>query len=708
MAMPLTDNPAHQRLLKALALGIIILWGLVIRLDDLKDWRTNASEAFHNEEPLIATGDGYYYLRLAQDLVNNRYNTVDELRSVPANPPRPFPPPLLSVMTAAISRASSFSLNWVAVVLPAVLGVMLAIPSYCLGKLWGGTIMGLTAAAFSLISNAHLARSSFGQYDTDCLNPTLLMAIVFFLLKFATETGRKRYYYLISAVATLILFLWWWDQAPYVVLAIFLVPFTTALVYFYRPPGPEAKKFILFVVAISLIAVTWQEFNPANSVFHKFQNYYHYIIHPGKDDFPPMGKVITEQAGLSLPLFVARSTGSWLLFGISLTGLILLFARHSKQSLFLIMPILLALLAFAADRFMIFITPVIALGFGFFMVELCRPVSLRKTKYLIIPGLIIYASWTSYKGEAAFAMPFPGASIAGMSQLQRVTPAGAIVWTFCDNGYPLSYWGNRGTTCDGQTHSGEQSVYNSMPLATENPRLAANFIQFYVRHGTPGINLFYQSVGKDRATGYELLKRIMAAGPQEASIILKKFNLSQANMPAGGWLTFLFPPRSRPVYLFLDWGLMQVNHWIVFLGTWDINKQTGVSPLPGKLFKNIIIKGLNVTNKSGTMHADLQTGVVNLSGAPTPITSALFRTTEKISRYDYPPHPVQLENSAGSYEFDIFSEQNMALLLSRDSGQRLFNNLFWLKTPMPPEYFKPVLQSTPNYQIWEVGGDTWR
>ena len=78
---------------EVITLVVIIGTGVLFRLEDLDTWNTNKQKAFYNNQPLHTTFDAWFYLSLAQDLVDNTYHPKDEKRGIPNCPPRPSPPP---------------------------------------------------------------------------------------------------------------------------------------------------------------------------------------------------------------------------------------------------------------------------------------------------------------------------------------------------------------------------------------------------------------------------------------------------------------------------------------------------------------------------------------------------------------------------------------------------------------------------------------
>ena len=75
-------------------------------------------------------------------------------------------PPLLSLLTAAISSVTGIPLLRIAVFLPPLLGILLVLPVFFLGRHLGGTVCGLLSALFAATSGYYLYRSSLGFFDT--------------------------------------------------------------------------------------------------------------------------------------------------------------------------------------------------------------------------------------------------------------------------------------------------------------------------------------------------------------------------------------------------------------------------------------------------------------------------------------------------------------------------------------------------------------
>ena len=112
----------------------IAISGFYIRFDNLNHWLDNKSQYFTSTGLPVALGvDSYYYLDIAEDLLKGKISKFDDQRHYPSGSTKPNAVPLLSVLIALIAFVSSKPLEWVAVLLPPFLGILLAIPAYCLG-----------------------------------------------------------------------------------------------------------------------------------------------------------------------------------------------------------------------------------------------------------------------------------------------------------------------------------------------------------------------------------------------------------------------------------------------------------------------------------------------------------------------------------------------------------------------------------------------
>ena len=121
-----------------IALVFIYGIGFYVRYEDYPDWLKHKEMFFYQDQPVLTNGDGYYYLHLAKDLAEGRYQGKDPLRAYPDGYSRPSPPPLIVVMISTLHKIFGKSIDVIAVFLPALLGPLILLPIYGLARVAGG------------------------------------------------------------------------------------------------------------------------------------------------------------------------------------------------------------------------------------------------------------------------------------------------------------------------------------------------------------------------------------------------------------------------------------------------------------------------------------------------------------------------------------------------------------------------------------------
>ena len=683
------------------AVIFLIAAGIFFRMEDLSDWRKAESRTFYENKPLHTTFDAYFYLSLAKDIIDNTYYPTDEKRGVPDCPPRPTPAPLLSVLAAQITKLSSWPLSWVGAVLPAVLGALLALPLYLLGRYYSGGVAGFSASLLALLYPFYIYRSGFGRFDTDCLNVTFILISAYLFIRFALILTWKRYIYVGIALVNYALFIWWWDQTPAVVTAITFLPFAVALIFFYRPQKKEAFIFfgIIGLVVTAVLAIKGPDIfiEMIKAIFNQFL----YISKDASGEFPNIGVTISEQSRPSVSTIIEYSTMSISGFIFAFAGIAFLFYKKFKESLFLASIIVLSVLAFTeANRFIIFLVPLLGLGSGYLLGEMWK---LRK-KFLpfivICPALFIYFVWPLYYENATNAQlpKLSAATVAGMDAAFHKTPQNAVIWAWWDNGYALTYFARRATMNDGSMHSGERTYFNALPLAFTDFRLSANFMHFYVVRGMSGFNQFSQAAGVSKNSAMELVKKILAAGPADARALIDAAKLRPTPLctTTDDWLAFFFPPEQRPVYLFLDVLLSRVAYWWYWFGTWDLDKKEGIHPsyqiYTGLQMKDGIITGGRM------MQINVLTGEIQAEGQVFQLSKLGIQTNKDFDERKY--------TADSKFCFDFIEPARYGVLMDKDIAETVFNKLY-IRRNFDRNYFKPVEMAGMIYQLWEVKSDVF-
>lgn len=686
---------------QVLVLICVVLLGLWVRLEDLVAWQREPGRAFYAGQPLLTALDGLFYLTLARDLIEGTYQPIDDKRAVPDCPTRPTPPPLISCLTAAAAKVVPISLNWIAVLLPAFLGVWLFLPVYGLGRFFGGPITGTVAALFALLSPYYAYRSGFGWLDTDVLNVTFAAAAAYFFLMFGVTPGTRRYYHFLAGMITYGLFLWWWDQTPEAVTVICLVPAAVGVV-FYRPSGRERWFFLGALFVGLLLLLLWKGTGLVSQFMTLLGLKHAYLAKESAGAFPNIGVSISEQVRPSLDSMAAISTGGFLTFVAALCGIVLLIWRHWKESLFLGALLGLCVLAFFyARRFAIFCAPVTALGIGFFISEMWRLRARFRALTYVVPPFVVLLIWPMIDinhAQTYWPKEQPNL-VAGLALAEKKTPRDAVIWAWWDHGYTIPYWARRASVNDGALHSGDRTVFNGIPLATGDERLAANLMHFWVARGVQGLNKVFAAMDNDEARSFLFIKRVLSAGPEQARAILRETPLQ----PRPGLettedrLEFFFPSNPRPVYLFLDELLTRTSYWWFWFGSWDVRKQDGTHA-DYRIFDDLREEDGRFIARDGLV-VDTRTGKAAMGNQTIPLQGIAVwdGKNSRVKRFNHPSDVV----------FEASDPNRTGAMMHREIAESVFNKLFFRHT-CSQDYFRPVILNTPWYQLWEVRGESWK
>lgn len=675
---------------------VIMGTGLFVRLHNLPAWQERTKMAMYQGDPLLTTFDGYYYMSLARDIVENKYHPIDEKRGYPDCPKRPSPPPLMSVLAATAAIVTPFSLNWIGAVMPAFLGILLAIPLYLLGRQLNGRSMGYCAAAVGILMNNYVYRSSLGWFDTDCMNVTFTMMLCYFLLRFGQSADFRKYIYLSVSCVVTVLFFWWWDQTPDTVLAIFLGIFLTTLIGLYRPSQKEGWIFLSIIIGAVLSVLTMKGFNYPFLIYSKILSKFSYISKQSLGEFTNIGISITEQAKPGLKFIIEYTTFNQNAFIVACAGISGLIIKRPREMIALSVPAALGLMSFFfSSRFLIFLTPLLALGSGFLISELWK-YKQKKISQFSAAALFILLLWITIS-QSIWQLYWPKIqpdTVSGLITLKQKTPVDSVVWSSWTRGYQINYFAERATISDGQIHSGELNFYLAQPFVTKDFRYAVNFIQFYVRHGVGGIRLFQKATQLNSADNFDLLRALLSAGPGSAYSLLKTTTLKPINelRDPEGWLHFLYPSDNPPTYLFLHERMMKSIYWWYWFGNWNYDTKDSSHPFY-HTYKHVVLYG----NKVGTifdLSADLSTGHYKGAGLEGILSKAVVRSKGENQEYEFDGEETVLH---------VDQAVRFAVLQDSATWDIVFNRLFVRGDAN--NYFTPVDLSYPTYHIWKVEGD---
>ncbi|EIC23148.1 STT3 domain-containing protein [Thiorhodovibrio frisius] len=711
----------------AVALGLLmaLVAGLFLRIDSLAIWLENPQRYFFAQQtrPLLLGVDGYYYLDIARDLLDGTYQPFDPNRQIPRGFERAATPPLLSVVTAGLARAFTVSLEWIAILLPPVLGALLAVPAFLLGRALGASvrldwvaggsragsaeIMGLASAFFALLSPFLVSRSGVGWYETDPLNVFFAALLPFLALACGEAARTRRALGFFAAWALcLLLFLWWWDQSEVPVLALAGLPMLVALGRIASRSARSLLPFVIGLVGLALVLGLWKGAELLDPVqyLRKLGSIYRYIGDHETSVFRPTGAAVSEQMSVPLARFARDTAGGWLPFNAAMTGLLGLLIALRYRALYLVALVLVALLSFSAARFMIFAAPLFGLGMGFVAFVIWNAPGLWWWRtgllgfVLVSMGAVALARTEAYDGLVPRRAP---ELFDAMVKLREHTPPDAVIWASWGHGHPLAHYADRGTLGDGIYHPAPLQYALNFPLTTADPRLAANWIAFVVAHGVPGLHEANAMLGNgpdDWGLGMARLQRLLALGVEGArQQLLESAGLSDEQTAQR--LAFLFPGSTRPTYLFLN-DLLLSEAWYV-LGRWDFSQRNSPPAvfLPLRQLQGGDDGVFEAVSRAGPTMIDLQRGQIRIGRQDSYLQQATLLDQARLQRLTF--------HEGHGFSVHLIPAAKLGVYASANTASTLLTQLFF-EREYDSRFFTPTLIKLPDYSVWKVEGESSR
>lgn len=698
--------------------------GFYIRFDNLFTWLNNKSFYFTSSGlPITLDADPYYYLDIARDLLAGEIKSFDEMRVFPVGGERPSAAPLLSVMLAAIAFLTGQPLEWVAVLIPPFLGILLAVPVYLLAvallsdaaipygrgrrvSLNEAKFAGALAALFALASPPLVVRSSIGWCDTDILNVTLAVLALFLAGEFfsakSKETANR---YFLAWLTAFLVFVWWWDTAVVPVVLLAGTPMFLALLLVINR---FTKKQILYAIPIIVIGLSFLAWK--GEWVSKVQSSYSYVFGAESGTlFPAFESLVDEQGDRNF-MRIARSIGgNPYLFMASIAGLLSLLLLARKKFIFLLPLLLISALSFKGMRFMIFAAPLFGMGVASMLLAVL--LLLRRigtSRFVVVFGFALVlvkppiAVSQLYNGGRPVLSPVV---YEGMLAVAGNTPDNSVIWSSWGHGHPLVYFAGRRTIGDGMFHSSSLDFVSKFPFATSSLRLSANWIQFYTCNGQQGLLKAFKTLTGDQqnwAAGMKGLKKLFAAGVDGSrEMLVKDFGLKPQD--AESFLTFLFPVDCPPLYVFMDYKLVSENWYEI--GRWNLADKTG----PG----NYTLIPVDYYEKSsysvqgdsslGGFSTDLQNGIFSQNGQTRKLSAISIDQGGVVDWLRYPEQGRMYFMYLSRNKTDRMRSGLIADLRVKDT---VLVKLFFEKQPSP--YFEEQsISDPPSYMLCKVNGEKY-
>ena len=323
---------------------------------------------------------------------------------------------------------------------------------------------------------------------------------------------------------------------------------------------------------------------------------------------------------------------------------------------------------------------------------------------MIMPVAVIALIWSAYSMiHISNQMQRPEFSqtdasfVKAANAVKSVTPGDAVIWTDWGFGYPLIYYSDRATVADGSISSNMQYYITMVPVATNNERLSANWIRFYIGRGIKGFQKVFDLFGQDWGRSINVLKEILSTGPSDAAKILKN-NIKTEDNSMEDLIEFFFPRSIPPTYLFLNTDMFRTNWYGI--GNWDFEQK-----IPGEnilnIFTNLHKNGNMINGKSirgyGDMEFDMDHGIMSFRKKQLNISSISYNSEGNISEF---PYPWEM-----GLRLEVMPAAGFGVLMEKKTAESVFNR-FFVRFDHDEQYFSLIINESPNYQLWEVKGDS--
>jgi len=571
----------HPKTVLLIGMAVAVLFSLGVRFVHLETGIKHYPELFflENGTPLMTAMDAYYYLKI----------TDTYLSSGPSTDPGSVPLP--AFVTASIHKLTQIPIETIAFYLPPMLALFMILVYFWWGREFGGRFFWLMASLIGMGSYYWYSRTCLGRFDTDSLIPFFVYGISFLIYRFSVvELWKKRLAYLASALLMAYLFQWWWTPARYMDILILISPYAVSL--FFWPSNRVEKTLKIALLALGLICIIVLVFDlshrlpgPLAPAFQDLSSHLKLVAKaPGSALSGAAGQSISELQPASWSYLCEMVAGHASLLILSFVGLVLLIKDHYRIITLLAFPILLAFASFMAQRFLIYLIPLYALGLAYLLkwisgLKLLEKIPFKPRQWIMAALCLAVLGLNAKKALVTTINPkVRSQDVALALAIKSDASQNAIIWNWWDSGYFLQFYTGRKTIIDGGNQNSDLIFVTAFPLAADNPVLARNWMKFFA---TRGVSALYQVNGhfNDLKKSIDFLKTALAQ-PERLDAIMTRFGIEYES----NWHSYLFPQAQ--VYIYLPYRLIADVYWWFYYGSWDLAKKRGVHPaaavLPGE------------------------------------------------------------------------------------------------------------------------------
>ena len=508
-----------------LIITLVYIFGVACRFFWIY-WASGIEQFSFDGELIMTTNDAFANAEGARDMIAGFHQPGD------------LSPYGASIPTLAflISKILPVSLNSITIYMSVFLAPLVAVPIILIAREYKILGAGIIAALLACVLPGYYIRTLGGYFDSDMLNIVLPMLIIWALIRL-TQNGSQRN--LILPAVFMILYSWWYpssyslnlaitgmflfytlifdrrNEINYKVVILMLVAIINfdayyggnliivnyilllkivliGLLYFLmiKIPKSQSKKFLWILgVAVAALFIAFGGLDPialrAKAYIGKS------VSETSVFYFYGVRNTVNEVANADLGRFIMYSSGNIFIFICAMAGLVFMFIKF--RSFILALPmLLLGLLAFIGGaRFIMYITPMVAFGFAYFIYFILNYFEIRSwLKNLMMALLACSAIVMSLDFIYKFRVSpvLLKNSIAPLAELKNKASREDYVLSWWDYGYLIRYYADVKTVADpGSRQLGEYAFLTAFSF-NENQTSSANMARLNVEYTEKGLN----------------------------------------------------------------------------------------------------------------------------------------------------------------------------------------------------------------------------
>ena len=482
-------------------IALAYVFGVVCRLFYVA-WAGGIEQFYFNGEIMVNTNDAFANAEGARDMLGG-FHQAHDLSPYGGSIP---------TFTFLLAKILPVKFESIIFYMSVFLAPLIAAPLILIAKEYKILSAGVAAAFIASILPAYYGRTLAGYYDSDMLNVTFPMLIIWALIRLADKKDEN---FALAPIITV--FYDWWYQSSYALNSAIIVMFLLYTLVFDRKNLASYKAIILMLFAVinfdayyegedlvvnyvlilklglicglyALMKIKPQIFGTktlallaaiAIALFAAFggidpilNRLLFYVMGSTSTKIATLHffdtrSTIVEAIGASWTKFIFDASGDLVIFIISIIGIIL--AMMKLRSFWLVMPILLLGLfsLVGGNRFIMYVAPIMAFGFGYFLYFLLHSVELRsQIRNLAFFSLTLAAIIPSvnFIFEYKVAPIITKDAVAHLANFKQKTNRDDYTLSWWDYGYLFRYYADVKTLSDPGAQSGEDSFPVSFSL----------------------------------------------------------------------------------------------------------------------------------------------------------------------------------------------------------------------------------------------------